>query len=82
MLLPAFVLGWPGPYICTVYDRKFGDDLPKIRVYIVNIYVSGQPYMCVHLCVPVCVCYKKAQMCVTPKNVLPSKICHPLCLQL
>ena len=36
-------LGWPGPYICTVYDRIFGDFPAKNTVYIPYIYVSGQP---------------------------------------
>jgi len=27
-----YVLGWPGPYICTVYDRMYGDFLAKNSV--------------------------------------------------
>jgi hypothetical protein len=35
----AYKQGWPKPYICTVYDRKFGGlvvSLPKYRIYPVN----------------------------------------------
>jgi hypothetical protein len=35
--------GWPEPYICTVYDRIFGDFQAKNTVYTPYLYGSGQP---------------------------------------
>jgi len=47
------VSGWPEPYNYTVYDRIFGDFpaentvfTPYIYIYIIYIYISGQPYKC------------------------------------
>jgi hypothetical protein len=36
--------GWPEPYVCTVYDRIFGNFPAKNTVYTPNICGSGQPY--------------------------------------
>ena len=33
------VLGWPEPFICTVYGRMFGDSPAKNAVYTPNIYM-------------------------------------------
>jgi hypothetical protein len=35
--------GWPERYICTVYDRMYGDFPAKNTVYTPYIYGSGQP---------------------------------------
>jgi hypothetical protein len=35
--------GWPEPYICTVYDRIYGDFPAKYTVYTPYICGSGQP---------------------------------------
>jgi hypothetical protein len=32
--------GWPAPYICTVYDRIFGDFPAKSTVYSSYIYIG------------------------------------------
>jgi hypothetical protein len=37
------VLGWPEPYIYTVYDRILGDFPAMNTVYTPYIYGSGQP---------------------------------------
>jgi hypothetical protein len=37
------VQGWPELYICTIYDRIFGDFPAKNTVYTPYIYGSGQP---------------------------------------
>jgi len=49
----TYILGWPEPYICTVYDRIFGNFPAKNTIYRPYIYGSGQPYI-----YPVqCTCY-------------------------
>jgi len=35
----SYELGWPGPYICTVYDRMFGDFPAKNTVYTPHLYM-------------------------------------------
>jgi len=40
----AHLKGWSGPYICTVYDRIFGDSPAIHTVYTPYIYGPGQPY--------------------------------------
>jgi hypothetical protein len=51
-------LGWPEPYIYTIYDRTFGDFLVKITVhtpYILHIHMvlanpTHTPPMTLHVC--------------------------------
>jgi len=44
-------VGWPEPYIYTVYDRIFGDFPAKNTVHTPYIYGSGQPHLCVGLAI-------------------------------
>jgi hypothetical protein len=61
--------GWPEPYICTVYNRIFGDFPAKNTAHTPYIYGSGQPYssaliyiallfITIYLCVCVYVCVR------------------------
>jgi hypothetical protein len=42
---PSHVLGWPEPYICTVYGRIFGDFPAKNTVHMHHIYVRFYIYI-------------------------------------
>jgi len=41
----VYTKGWPESYICTVYDRIFGNFPAKNTVYTPYTYGSGQPYI-------------------------------------
>jgi len=39
----SYFQGWPGPYVCTVYDRIFGDFPAKNTVYTVPYRTHPAP---------------------------------------
>jgi hypothetical protein len=65
------LLGWPEPFIYTVYDRIFGYFPATNTVYTPYMYGSGQPYGCgCYMCVSA-VCFTHPPDGPVPQTLRP-----------
>ena len=70
-------VGWPELYICTVYDRIFGDFPAKTSVYTPSIFGSGQPYKyAVYIYIYIYSVMANPSVESTWQRVMPSQLIH------
>ena len=71
MLVSPSCVGWPEPYIHTVYDRMYGDFPAKNTVYTpyIRMYVWFWPTLIMCLQLHVCVCLYHHHVLGTPSGM-------------